>query len=340
MEISLAFQLNQHLLNKTQIGVELEKPYREYQEYLNQIKDFELKEKEVLGDEFTPGTLLFFTTELEYLENSLLTELEKQIKKRNEALSRIFDLKQQIQLIYNKMKGAITYVLKEFADGQNITIETSFKLDKLFHIRFFEFVNRYGDFYQNGDEYLNELINKFNFNNIDDIIGFVTELFNGKLFIKDGRQGDFYNFLFSMDYLKPEYDLRLNNKSLNQLSPGEKGGLLLIFYLVLDKDNKPLIIDQPEDNLDNQSVAEILVPYIKRAKKFRQIIMVTHNPNLAIVSDAEQIIYMNIDKENDHSISFDAGSIEDKTINNHIVNILEGKMKAFDNRRVKYRTHL
>ncbi|OJZ15691.1 AAA family ATPase [Sphingobacterium sp. 40-24] len=338
-EISLTIQLNEHVANRTQIGVELEKPYREYQDYLNQIKDFESKEKEVLGDEFTPGTLSFFIAELEYLDKSLNTELENEIAKRNSAISIIFGLKQKIQVIYNKMKGAITDVLKEFADGQNITIETSFKLDKLFNVKFFEFVNRYGDFYQNGDEHLKNLINRYNLNGIEDITSFINELLSSKIFIKEGRQGDFYNFLCSLDYLKPEYDLRLNNKGLNQLSPGEKGGLLLVFYLVLDKDNKPLIIDQPEDNLDNQSVAEILVPYIKRAKKFRQIIMVTHNPNLAIVSDAEQIIFMDIDKENDYTISFDAGAIENKIINNHIVNILEGKMKAFDNRRVKYRRH-
>lgn len=336
-EVSLVFQLNTYVENKAQIGVELEKPYREYQEYLNQIKEFELKEKEITGDEFTPGTLLFYTAELEYLEKLLNTELESEILKRNNAISAIFSLKQEIQLIYNKMKGAITEVLKEFADGQNITIETSFKLDKLFNVKFFDYINKYGDFYQNGDEHLKETITKYDLNRIDEIITFITELLSSRIFIKEGRKGDFYNFLCSLDYLKPEYDLRLNNKSLNQLSPGEKGGLLLVFYLVLDKDNKPLIIDQPEDNLDNQSVAEILVPYIKRAKKFRQIIMVTHNPNLAIVSDAEQIIFMDIDKENDYEISFDAGAIENKVINNHIVNILEGKMKAFDNRRVKYR---
>lgn len=65
--------------------------------------------------------------------------------------------------------------------------------------------------------------------------------------------------------------------------------------------------------------------------------MVTHNPNLAIVADAEQIVYMNIDKENDYKVSCESGGIENLVINNHIVNILEGKMKAFDNRRVKYR---
>src|SRR5690606_19967038 len=140
---------------------------------------------------------------------------------------------------------------------------------------------------------------------------------------------DLYNSLFSLSFLEYNYQLMQGNKKLQQLSPGERGALLLIFYLLLDKDNKPLIIDQPEDNLDNQSVANILVPFIKSAKKKRQIIMVTHNPNLAVVADAEQIIYMDIDKENNYVVSCHAGSIENPVINNHIVDILEGKMKAF-----------
>ena len=146
----------------------------------------------------------------------------------------------------------------------------------------------------------------------------------------------FYNFLFSIDYLNENYKLKLAGKDLNQLSPGEKGALLLVFYLLLDKDDKPLIIDQPEDNLDNQSVAEILVPFIKQAKKRRQIIMVTHNPNLAVVADAEQIIHVNIDKENENEFSFCAGSIENPQINRCIVDVLEGTMPAFDIRKKKY----
>jgi len=111
---------------------------------------------------------------------------------------------------------------------------------------------------------------------------------------------------------------------------------LLVFYLLLDEDDIPLIIDQPEDNLDNQSVANILVQFIRDAKKRRQIIMVTHNPNLAIVSDAEQVIYVNIDKTNGNKFSAEFGSIENKRINQHIVNVLEGTMKAFRKRDDKY----
>ena len=123
---------------------------------------------------------------------------------------------------------------------------------------------------------------------------------------------------------------------MQQLSPGEKGALLLIFYLLLDKDNKPLIIDQPEDNLDNQSVSRILVPFIKKAKLRRQIFMVTHNPNLAVVADAEQVIHVNIEKDKDNRVTVNPGSIESREVNQAIVDILEGTMPAFRQRDRKY----
>jgi len=152
--------------------------------------------------------------------------------------------------------------------------------------------------------------------------------------IKDLK--DFYNYVFSLEYLGPFYELKLGNKSLPQLSPGEKGAMLIVFYLMLDKDNIPLIIDQPEENLDNESIYKILTHFIKHAKKKRQIIMVTHNPNLAIVGDAEQIIFVNIDKKNKNTFSFKAGSIENPVINKHASDILEGTLKAFNVRRLKY----
>ena len=151
------------------------------------------------------------------------------------------------------------------------------------------------------------------------------------------NQKELYDMLFGLGFLTSYYDLRQNNKSLEQLSPGEKGALLLVFYLVLDKEDIPLIIDQPEDNLDNNSVATVLVPYIKEAKKHRQIIMVTHNPNLAVVSDSEQVIKVNIDKEDGNKFSFNSGGIETNAINAQIVEVLEGTIPAFTSRKNKYR---
>jgi len=128
----------------------------------------------------------------------------------------------------------------------------------------------------------------------------------------------------------------MDQKALEQLSPGERGNLLLIFYLLVDRENIPLVIDQPEENLDNQTVYKILVPCIKDAKKRRQIVMVTHNPNLAVVCDAEQVIYSEIAKDKGNEVTYISGSIEDPVMNKKIIDVLEGTRPAFDKRDAKY----
>ena len=138
-----------------------------------------------------------------------------------------------------------------------------------------------------------------------------------------------------MRYINVNFKLSMGGRSLNELSPGERGIVLLIFYLALSKESKPIIIDQPEDNLDNQSVYSKLVPCIQKAKQKRQVIIVTHNPNIAVACDAEQIIYCKKEKRN-CLIQYEAGSIENLKIRKHIVDVLEGTMPAFDLRRKKY----
>ena len=105
--------------------------------------------------------------------------------------------------------------------------------------------------------------------------------------------------------------------------------------MVLSNNKQPIIIDQPEDNLDNQSIYTKLVPCILKAKKNRQVIIVTHNPNIAIACDAEQIIIANINKSS-LEISYKSGSIENEDINKDIVDILEGTVPAFNLRERKY----
>ena len=79
-----------------------------------------------------------------------------------------------------------------------------------------------------------------------------------------------------------------------------------------------------------------VVPVINEAKKTRQILMVTHNPNLAVVCDAEQIISARFDRPNRSKISYYSGSIEEAQSNTNVVTILEGTKPAFDNRNQKY----
>ena len=146
---------------------------------------------------------------------------------------------------------------------------------------------------------------------------------------------EFYDYLYGLEYVGVSFKLKMGGRDLEELSPGERGIVLLIFYLALSQNSIPIIIDQPEDNLDNQSVYNKLVPCICAAKQKRQVIIVTHNPNIAVACDAEQIICCKMDK-NTHKITYLSGAIEDQEIKQNVVDILEGTMPAFDLRRRKY----
>lgn len=198
----------------------------------------------------------------------------------------------------------------------------------------------------NANSQLRKLVNDLDPNDFDSIFDFTEKFWKGCMqtdkketfdnlskVIKDKES--LYEELFGLNYIDVDYSITLEEKELTQLSPGERGLVLLIFYLVLSQDKKPIVIDQPEDNLDNQSVFSKLVPCIKEAKKNRQVILVTHNPNIAVACDSEQIIIAEMDKIK-NEITYNSGSIEDKKTNNKLVDILEGTQPAFDLRGRKY----
>ena len=279
----------------------------------------------------------------------------------------LFQKKRRLTGFYDDIKNSIDAEIAKCRDdlgGYSIAIETGLRFDSTFVDTFLKFINqsKKGSFH--GIEEGRAMLRGF-CDAVDDWEN-ETEVFSALKAIVDAlhidkRRNlsaseskvrdvfkqvknqaapvvDLYDYLFGFDYLQPKYDLSVDQKDLSELSPGERGGLLLIFYLMLDRQDIPLIVDQPEDNLDNKSVYEILVTFLKQAKKRRQIILVTHNPNLAVVSDAEQIIHVSIDKKDGkNEFGFFSGSIEDSKINQAVVDILEGTLPAFDNRRLKYR---
>ena len=109
---------------------------------------------------------------------------------------------------------------------------------------------------------------------------------------------ELFDLIFSLTYIEPFHFLRYRGVPLERLSPGEKGTLLLMFYLLIDPSRKPLLLDQPDENLDNETVKELLAPAIKEASARRQVVIVTHNPNVAVVADADQVIVAAQDGDN------------------------------------------
>jgi len=154
---------------------------------------------------------------------------------------------------------------------------------------------------------------------------------------KGRTAAELYAWLYGLAYVTPRYILKSDGKGLEQLSPGERGTLLLVFYLLVDDSDLPLIIDQPEANLDNLTVADKLIACILDARERRQIVIVTHNPNLAVVCDADQIIHAAMDIAGGHKITYTTGALENPAINELAINVLEGGRQPFDTRDETYR---
>jgi hypothetical protein len=155
--------------------------------------------------------------------------------------------------------------------------------------------------------------------------------------LKNRKPEEVFALVYGLDYVRPRYILRWEGKDLAILSPGERGTLLLVFYLLIDKGDMPLVIDQPEGNLDNHTVAKVLVECIKVARQRRQVFIVTHNPNLAVVCDADQVIHASLEKERGNAITYTSGSLESPIMSQHITDVLEGTRWAFSVRDGKYK---
>jgi ABC-type lipoprotein export system ATPase subunit len=113
------------------------------------------------------------------------------------------------------------------------------------------------------------------------------------------------------------------------LSLGQQQSVLLALMLSSENPN-PLLIDQPEDNLDGEFIFSQLVPVIRLAKEHRQIIIITHNPNIAVLGDAEQIVVLGAN--NEQSVIVERGSIDHQPTRDRACNILEGAKAAFTRR--------
>lgn len=151
---------------------------------------------------------------------------------------------------------------------------------------------------------------------------------------------DFGEWLFSTEHISVRYGIRYEGVEIANLSPGARGVVLLTLYLGLDKwDQRPLIIDQPEENLDPRSVYADLVPFFRDAARRRQIIMVTHNANLVVNTDSDQVIVAEAVRTSPTAlpqIYYEAGGLEDLAIRSHVCRLLEGGVEAFRRRGQRY----
>lgn len=285
--------------------------------------------------------------EMLYKQNQLekLTKLEKE---------REFELKELevIKKRYFEKRSQITNLRKKFvqevlADTENIRIDIKkFRDKKHFETQFRKIIQKGAyteeikkiiEFCFNGnvEKQIPKLITKFN----DVRLGKTDELIHGKFktVIKNlnEEQMDELILLCPEDEVEVKYKA---NKSaqfrpLSNASAGQKTSAILTF--LLSYGDIPLILDQPEDDLDNSLIYELIVERLKVCKSKRQIIIVTHNANIPVNGDSELVLVMDSNSNGLNLLA--SGSIEDRVIRDQICLVMEGGEAAFKLRAKRYK---
>lgn len=336
-----------------------------YESYLvaKAIAEKRRKALKGLDKDTTLTTIRSIKSELKYIKESLKNDLEKKLVQITDVTNSIFDVIASkcdtYKSIYKPLRDFVDQEKEIQEKAQSIlTFDVGIVCNKERFVQdFLRFIDqgRVGSFQgvTKGRERIVAMLQQRSFRTKKSVNTFLESLVDTLEFNRSNKGDDamdidkqlvssvsrteLMKWLYGLEYLDVQYKVQFNGKDLNavEFSPGERGAILLIFYLLIDKENIPLIIDQPEENLDNESVFSLLVPYIKRAKQHRQVVIVTHNPNLAVVCDAEQVICATMDKST-NEIRYTSGSIEHPRINQRIIDVLEGTMPAFSTRNDAY----
>lgn len=327
-------------------------------------KEIESLLKTISGKTADPKQIDKYRSLIESLETDIdiitakeieVSQLNKKIEEITGNISRSY--KSLIQL-FRELKIEIDSNYRNLINDDNITLT----LDIDFNNEKF-----YSDFFQLFDRRKNisDLSSYFEANHLYEFKvsthgAMVEEVLN-----KLVKNGDTYSFkkknevdkairAVLNDYFELNFRLKQDGEDINQMSYGKKSLVLLKLYLSLNKNESPILIDQPEDNLDNRTIYSELKQFMKDKKIQRQVIIVTHNANLVVSTDAELVVVANQDGQNsknnkDYKFEYVTGSLENSFkkperegilfqmgIKEHVCDILEGGKEAFEERERKY----
>jgi ABC-type lipoprotein export system ATPase subunit len=332
----------------------LDQPNKLYQDFVVRLAAWEKAVKSLVGKPDEAETIKFYEARLaelaqlparckvlEVSQDKLVREIYSELKSIAESRRSLFTAVEQLVAA---VPGVATELKVEFQSA--LFFDRQAFVEKFFSLVKQSTGGFRGD--EEGQVKLASILRDIDFNSSDSVaIGFrairvaITGTDGGPAALlpilrTKVTSEQLYELLFDLRQIEAKFSLSLAGTSIQQMSPGQRGALLLIFYLLVDSDPTPLILDQPEENLDNQTVYSMLVPIIQRAKERRQIILVTHNANLAVCCDAEQIILAEFDRNDHFALTYTSGAIESSELNRAVLDVLEGTTPAFDNRRDKY----
>ena len=299
------------------------------------------------------------------IDGKLLSEIDSLNKKIEEKRQSIEEIKTKLFDLYKNSYNEYIDIVEQLKnrtielekDGLQIRGVTQFNFPKFRR----EIINFTHGKYSDNDKYCicEEDRSRIFETNYDELISNISKMFNeimtSEYRIKTISKKEAVKKLLD-DYFYDYWEITYKNDKLGEMSTGKASFVILMLIIGLSKSKSPILIDQPEDNLDNRSVSENIISYLRNKKIERQIILVTHNANIVVNADAENVIVANQKGQNDKETSsiykFDYinGAIENTFakieaetdllksmgIKEHIADIVEGGKEAFKNREKKY----
>ncbi|MFH2031725.1 MAG: TrlF family AAA-like ATPase [Bacteroidota bacterium] len=314
---------------------------------LEQIKRVFLQKYDQLKEEFSEVKR---TINLPNIEADTYVKLSKDLDFQNEKLVEIKKLADKKTTLRKNLNQALTNLRslwhKEFVlireevdklnkDQGSIQIDVKFKENK---DKFKEYIKTYvkgsglrGDLIDTIADIYPDLIEVYNDFGIAS--SQINTLLSGGNNLANFRTKFDENINSFLTYRVPDKFIVLyKGRPLGEHSLGQRASALIIFILTL-KENALIIIDQPEDDLDNQTIYSDVISELKKLKDQTQFIFATHNPNIPVLGDCEQIISCSY---NNNLIETVVGSIDNTVIQEKIVDIMEGGEDAFKQRKLIY----
>ena len=270
------------------------------------------------------------------LQTAKLNEIKK-LADRKAILKKnvILALTQLRSLWHKEFQLTQEEIDKLNADQTTIKIEIEFKGNKE---RFKEFLKNYVKGSGLRDSLIGDIADSYpDLIEIDNDLNVegstITTLCSGGNNLQNFKSKFSENINEFLTYRIPDkFTIFYKGRPLQEHSLGQRASALVIFILTL-KENDLIIIDQPEDDLDNQTIYLDVISELKKLKNKTQFIFATHNPNIPVLGDCEQLISCTF---NNNIVETKIGSIDNKEIQQNIVDIMEGGDEAFEQRKMIY----
>jgi len=301
-------------------------------------------------------------------DKKLLVEIESLNRQISEKKTTIQTYKTEIFDLYQKVYNEYQKIIDELKDRTIELEKDGLKIEGIAQMNFskiyksiFEISDGRKAHYKNYEKLLD--LNKKSTDNfvyeevIEEIIKIFDSIMDGTYSILPSTKKKNAIKILLDDYFFDYWKITYKNDKLGEMSTGKASFVILMLIIGLSKSKSPILIDQPEDNLDNRSITRDLISYLKNKKLDRQIIVVTHNANIVVNADSENIVIANQKGQNDtestsdYHFDYTNGAIENSKqidenetdllksmgVREHIAEIVEGGKEAFILREKKYR---